>query len=142
MKFRISRAYKGLSIEVLFENLEETGLALQNLRQLARHTDIEEAQTKAERFWFEDGTRRISDQITDSGERIALSLLAHWPESVRNADIVNETDLSRAGVYDNLTGRRGDKGDWFASDGELYRLTRKGEDSIVDMVLHLVDTED
>ena len=143
MKFKISKEYSGLNIEVAFDTLEEAASALQNLRNLARHVMIEDAQAKAKRFWVEEeGTRRISGQITDSGERVALSLLAKWPEPVRNADIVNDTGLSRAGVYDNLTGRRGDKGDWFTSDDELYRLTGKGEDSIVDLVASLINMEE
>lgn len=143
MKFRISREYEGTRIKVLFDDLGETGLALQNLRGLIRHMTIDDAQRRAERLWVEEGGNRgISNQITDSGERVALSLLARWPEPVRNSDIVSDTGLSRAGVYDNLTGRRGDKGDWFTEINELYILTRKGEDSVIDIVMNLTGLEE
>jgi len=78
---------------------------------------------------------KFFESVEDSGVRIALSLLDRWPNPVRNTDIVSDTGLSRAGVYDNLTGRRENKGDWFSSENKMYILSEKGEEEIIKFVL-------
>lgn len=135
MKFKLRRTANETDAEVMFDSLDELGTALDSLREMIRSVKIEDAKRSAHVFWEQtDGVKQVIASIEDSGERIAISLLDRWPDSVRNADIVLDTGLSRAGVYDNLTGRRGDKGNWFRSDNEMYILSETGEEEVIKFV--------
>lgn len=138
MKFKIGKNVSGTDIVVSFSTLDEASDAINALRELGQSVLMEDTKARADILWVsEGGIQRISDDITDNGERVALSLLASWPASKSNSDIVTDTGLSRAGVYDQLTGRRGDKGEWFQQEGELYALTSYGETQVRDLVLQL-----
>lgn len=142
MRFKIGRNVSGTNVEVLFESLDDIPHVIEALRELIHSVAMEETKLEAEALWeIQEGTRVISAQIEDNGDRVALSLLANWPISKSNADIVNDTGISRAGVYDQLAGRRGSKEDWFRQDGELYAFTGFGENEVVKLVRHLTKEE-
>ncbi|MFW9889907.1 MAG: hypothetical protein ACFFER_17125 [Candidatus Thorarchaeota archaeon] len=143
MKFKLKRIVEGIEVEVVFDSLDELGTALTNLREIMQSVRIENAQRRAQLLWNQtDNVRRVTASIEDSGERIALSLLDRWPNPARNIDITADTGLSRAGVYDHLTGRRGDKADWFRTDDELYSLSETGEAEVIKLVTNLANQEE
>lgn len=142
MKYVIRRNCEDLELEVLWEDTDSLMDAFEKLDHLYRAATAVQTKKKAAQLWeVIDGSRRVSEQIADSGHRVALSLLDDWPDSKANADLVRETGLSRAGVYDQLTGRRGDKGLWFEEDGELYRLSEHGVSETIAFVSSTVSQE-
>jgi hypothetical protein len=135
MKFKIGQIVSGIDIEVSFDTIEEFAEATYALRKLYHLIEMDEIKHKSNSFWMISNTRRIvSDIISDSGEKVAISLLASWPNPKSNSDIMSDTGLASATVYDQLTGRRGDKATWFEQDGELYRLSDKGENEVKELV--------
>ncbi len=143
MKFKLKRTTNGTDAEVMFDSLDEIGIALDSLREIIRAVRIEDAKNRAQLLWdITNDVRRVTESVEDSGERIALSLLDRWPNPARNSDIVSDTRLSKPGAYDHLTGRRGDKADWFRSDDELYTLSKTGEEEDVSLVSALFNQEE
>lgn len=143
MKFRLKRTVENTEAEVVFDTLDELGTALTNLRELIRAIRIEDAQKRAQLLWDQtEGVRRVGASVEDSGERIALSLLDRWPNPTRNADIVSDTGLTSGGVSHHLTGRRGDKAEWFRNDNELYSLSETGEEEVIKLVANLATLEE
>ena len=138
MKFKIGKSVMGFDIEVFFDSQEEIADAIRALNELTNRISIENTKIKAEDLWSEsDGTRRISETISDSGEKVALALLKSWPDLKSNSDISSMTNLSPTAVYDHLTGRRGDKGPWFEKVGELYTFSKTGLIRVVELIERL-----
>jgi hypothetical protein len=143
LKFKVARKVSDIEVEVFFDSLDEVASAMNALSILAHHALMEKVKLEAKYLWIDyEGRQRISDDVEDNGAKVALSLLESWPASKSNSDIVKDTGLSRAGVYDQLTGRRGDKGTWFKQDGDLYAFTNFGENEVISLIGSLVNQED
>lgn len=140
MKFIIGRDVCGTRVEIECQERSEISQALVDLREISHEVRVEDAKTSMKALWTKREDRgSLDERVEDSGLRVALSLLHGWPNPKSNSDIVSDTDLSRAGVYDQLTGRRGDKAEWFGMEGKNYRLSYTGELEVISLIPSLLE---
>ena len=83
----------------------------------------------------------LSDVVAQSSHRVALVLFRVYPNSKTSTDVVKETNLPRATVHDQLTGRRESVSQFFEKIGNEYRLTNEGFDWVMNEVIPFVSNQ-
>lgn len=135
-KIRLSTTVSGITIEVFIENPDDFSQGYAVLKDLSQRIPVEEARYFTRNLWETDGEKKwLSDAVSETSHRIALSLLDTWPEPKGMSEIASDTNLSTGGVHHILHGRRGKASDWFYARESEWGLTERGIERILTEIL-------
>ncbi len=135
LRIRISREIEGTNVEVFLDSEDQLGEAFELLERLCENINILMLKLSVSVLWIEtEETVTISEHVSDSTHRIALSLLRSSPNAKGSSDIQAETGLSHGYVSNILAGRRGGVGDWFAQEGDCWKLSQIGLTAIAEII--------
>ncbi len=131
LRIRISRQINGTKVEVSLDNENQLGEAFELLGRLCRNIEIQNLKHSLNVLWIDaEGSVTLSEQVSESTHRIALSLFRNIPNVKRVGDIQAETGLSQGYVSNILAGRQGGVGNWFAQEGDCWKLSLIGLNEI------------
>ncbi len=127
LRIRLTREIAGTQIEVLFDDEQQLGKAYALLAQLCERVTVEELRITLSRLWIRNGSSSvISEKVSESTHRVALSLFQSWPNPKGVGENQAESGLSQGYVSRILAGRQGDVGHWFTRQGNLWNLSPIG----------------
>jgi hypothetical protein len=134
------------TIRVRNVNQEDFDEAYTYVQSLFNRASILEKRFQAEKvictLWHAtESGNMLSDVVTQSSHRVALSLFRVYPDSKPATDVVRETSLPRATVHDQLTGRRESVSQFFEKTENEYRLTKEGFDWVLNEVIPFVSSQ-
>jgi hypothetical protein len=139
----LSRDVDGTKIEIWFSTEDELRESIILLESLSQRLPVEMKRVIAAELWVQsDDSLEISEIVTNKGQRIALSLLFHYPKPRSNSEIMKDCNLSKDDVYDILSGRHWDMGSWFRKTSNGWTLTKEGERRIRKLVTSLVENQE
>jgi hypothetical protein len=122
-------------VEVFLDSEDQLGEAFELLERLCKNVKIQRLKQLVSVLWIEaEEAVTISEHVSDSTHRIALSILRSSPNAKGSGDIQSETGLSHGYVSNILAGRRGGVGDWFAQEGDCWKLSQMGLTAIAEMI--------
>ncbi|MHA1908959.1 MAG: helix-turn-helix domain-containing protein, partial [Candidatus Thorarchaeota archaeon] len=95
-----------------------------------------DAEGKVDSLWISDSSGfRLSDIVSQSSHRIALSLLKSYPNGLSFSAIQKETSLPKSTAHNLLTGKKASVAKYFAKEGDNYCLSLEGLDWILSDVI-------
>ncbi|MHA1862789.1 MAG: hypothetical protein ACTSWA_03390 [Candidatus Thorarchaeota archaeon] len=141
-KFLIDIEKKTESTTIRIKNVEEERFddAYLLADEIFKRARILELKIKAESsvisLWLgEEPNQTISDLVTQSSHRIALSLFRVYPKSKSLTQVINETHLPKTTARGHLIGNIKSTTPFFTSDRGAYRLTKEGFDWVLSEVI-------
>ena len=135
LRIRISREVEGTHVEISLDNEDQLGKAYELLVRHCRNIEIQSLKLSLGKLW--DGEKdsvSISEIVSESTHRVALSLLRNWPIVKRVGDIQDETGLSQGPVSNILAGRQGGMGEWFTQEKDCWNLSPMGLAAIAEII--------
>lgn len=106
-------------------------LLLSRIPQLDKEIEfqiqVQQANSKTAHLWTqEDEVWKLSDTVSDSSHRIALSLLRSYPLPKTQASVVLETGVAQKTVSNHLGGRKKSVRSYFKDSGGGHQLSEEG----------------
>lgn len=132
-KLRVDIERRWNSTTIIIRNVDEASFDdaycfIEKLYDRAQKLDDKNLALKSTNpFWIQTEDRRIiSDLVSQSSHRVAISLLDAYPSSKTTSEIVLETGLTKTSVRHIAYGRKASVVDYFTAEKGLYKLTDDG----------------